>query len=248
MDQENSVVVAISELRKIEQQRIADEAKAKERERIEREKAQALRQAEQDRARRLAEEETRKRFALDLQRRDAEADAQIASLKAELAAVQAARQEIRLRLLAGYPTRIADIKSSRSRLKFLCALAVGSAMTLLGVHFLSPSDSQTNRNESEHSEQRDESNRVERPDTVYPIVRTDIHSDAHLPAPRPDKVQPETPAPKKYNDKSGKRPKQRRDKIKDTKTTGDILNDLEECGDDPTCGLPLIKDKRRIVR
>lgn len=248
MDQENSVTAAISELQELERQRVADEAKKKQRERIESEKARALQPAEQECARRLAEEETRKRFVHDLRRRNAEVDAQIAALKAELAAVQAARQEIRLRLLAGYPTRITEIKSSRLGLKLACALAAGSAMTLLGVYSLSPLEPPANRSESERFERRDEASRGEQPDAEYPIVETEFNSVGRLPVPRPDKEERETPSSKKKNDKSQKHSNPRPEKINKTKPSSDILSDLDECGDDPTCGLPVTKNKRGIKR
>lgn len=248
MDQENSVVIAISELQKLEQQRLAQEAQAKERERIECERAQARKRAEQERARRLAESEAREKIAFDLRRRNVELDTQVAALRSELAAVQAARQEIRLRLLAGYPTQITEIRSSRLGLKLVGAVVVGSAITLLAVYFLSPTHPSTVESEFEHSKPREESIRVEQKAAAFSINKTDKTANGRPDEPRTGRAQGETIPLQKVKSKPRDNSRPRPGKPKDSKKSGDLLGDLDNCGDDPTCGLPVAKDKQSNSR
>lgn len=92
--EDNSVMVALRELRELE----ADRLRAEERRRAE--EAQAKARAEraarerEEHARRVAEEEARLRVERDLRARDAEAERRMAALRAELEAVRADRARI----------------------------------------------------------------------------------------------------------------------------------------------------------
>jgi len=91
---DDSVQLALAELRKLEDDRLAAQARARVEERELLERRQAERRSAEDHAQRVAEAEARERVQVDLRARDAEAERRMASLRAELEAVRADRERV----------------------------------------------------------------------------------------------------------------------------------------------------------
>src|SRR5688500_7749251 len=95
----NSLLFCLDELRKLEDDRIASESRARsEQDRVEADRL-ARAAAEDDHRRRVAEAEARLRVQADLAARDAESERRVASLRQELAAVQTEREVMRARFV-----------------------------------------------------------------------------------------------------------------------------------------------------
>src|SRR5690349_12872801 len=95
----NSLLFCLDELKKLEDDRIASESKARaDRERVEAERL-ARAAAEEQHRRLVAEEEARLRVAADLAARDEDAERRLAALRTELTAVQTERELMRARFV-----------------------------------------------------------------------------------------------------------------------------------------------------
>lgn len=149
MTTENSVLMALGELQSIEEKRIATEQEARrtaereareaaEREAKRRAEAEAQAEAEREHAERVAREEARLNVEAVVDSRTKDADQRIASMKAELAAIQAERQAFQLRMVDA-TTRIEPRRSRGWAAAFGIAMVACAALaTLVIVQITTP--------------------------------------------------------------------------------------------------------------
>lgn len=229
-NQDTSLLFCLGELRKLEEERIAGEAKARvEAERLEAERA-ARAQMEEEQRRRIVEAEAKLRVQADVAARDAEAAQRLAALRAELAAVQSEREVLRARFVEATLPVVAEDRRRAARgwgFAFGAASAVAAGLAALLVMqdpapvALAPAPA----------------SRVEPP--VARVVDAPVVESAPVvePAPEPEPVA--AVAQTKV-----RRPRPPRDTTRNN--TREILSEIDECGDDPTCGIDVDETPRRL--
>lgn len=227
---EQSVLTALDELRRLEEER--QEAERREAERARAAKAEAARRAEEAEAeaarqseeveahrRRVSEEEARLRVDADLAARDAEAERRIMALRAELARVQAAREAEHLQRLAHLEL---PQRAPRGRGFFVGALTsgIGALVVALGFTLFAPEPPSHTSVEAVEPATRPE------PEALAPAVVA--APEPVVAAPAPVQVAPvvttrarERPRPR------GERPVR----------PAQGLDLVERCGDDPLCAI-----------
>jgi hypothetical protein len=230
---DDSVMQALSELRSMEEERAREQALAARRMPAERARAEARQQAEQDHAHKVVEVEARMRVEAELRRRDAEAEARIDALRAELNAVQSARDSLRLQILERGAAIPPERASTARGWQTAFWLAFAATFALAGLLFLKSTTS------------------VERP--IAPSISRSFSAEnvkvatsrspeaaqkAFLPA------APSTSVPKISDAASAKaslpNTKKRPTKAKQANGAGsDGLDKIDKCGNDPTCGANL---------
>lgn len=232
MTQEKSLTAALSELQTLEENRLAEEQREAE---LKSQPEQLALAAECAGKKRVSELKRCERNQADVSERNLEVETRIAALQSELAAVQLAREEIRLRLLASVQTSNTGQHPSLLRWKLACFLALFTTLTLLVLHWVSAGDSPTDtktteRIESIQTDKYAKEDPLNSSEAVHKIEKSiepprNLHSDREPIFSNKPVSKPKTST--KHRDHSLKKPF----------SADDILSDLDSCEDDPTCGL-----------
>ena len=249
---DNSVMVALAELRGIEADRIATERKAAEQARAARERADAAARTEREREReairereasalRVAEAEARLRVGAELEAREADADRRLEVLRAELEMIRADRERMHQSILdrtAGEGFAVAT-PSSRPWVAVSClSAAVAIAMGAWAIHVESRARDGVGPAAAPHREIVESGIPVSsaaalEPAVVAPTAGDDGAAEGQGNGDgRADVRTPSGPARPGGTRAGGgsARPPNRQP------THADPLGDLDRCGDDPTCG------------
>jgi len=218
---DNSVLFALAELRTLEERRLTAERQAEARRQTEVAAAQERQQAEareiEAHKQRLADAEIRLRLDAELRIRDADADRRMATLRAELNAIQVDRERMHETMVARTAEPTGSTSGTRA-LGWKIAFA-GSSATAAGVFALwigqpiPPVYPQATVAAAPTAEARP----AESPAlvTTTPIVAAPPPSVVDLaPRVRPRQTPPRPHVPAKQRD---------------------LLSELERCGDDPIC-------------
>ena len=233
---DDSVMFALSELRRLEAQRIDDERRAREAQAAAEARAKEEAAAREAHARAVAEEEARLRVERDLRARDLEAERRLASLRAELEAVRADRERIHAVVAQIGHDPTPPRRDTRAWLAFGAALTAASAILVVLL------------TRAPAIEERIVQVPVEAPRSAE-VVANDPPPAAETPA--SDAVAVASPsATEPVQTRPASRPgASTRPTRPDTRPTGtagmhgtlsaDPDLDFDHCGDDPTCGIDL---------
>jgi len=219
--QENSVLFALEELRQLESDRQAEDvrrraAAAEARRAAMRAEAERV-EAERLQAERVAEAEARLRVQAELSMRDAEAEQRVASLRAQLAAVEADRELSHQSVLSVADPRPDTSHAGRGWFVGF-ALSAATATALAALLLLRPAPAPRI---------------IEVPVASAPTTVVEA-PEAAAPAPEVavSAPEPEVTAPVLPRTRPRVRPPH-------GDHTDQVFQDLDRCGDDPTCGLSM---------
>ena len=234
-DRENSVVRALSELQALEDARVEEEEKrariiAKEKRRLQQEER---RLQEEEQKKREAESARRRQVEKELKKRDDEAKRRITTLEAELNAIRIERESLRQGLFRHSETKTVK----RSHWEYILALGL-PAVALIGViltflflklQILNTSNPPVNLSTQKSSYPSGLSaTRQSSPKTL--VTGTEV--PRVQPPPRAPKSTISIVSPKK-NKSRVKAIRKRNPKQKNVRDN--ILDNFEQCGDDPMC-------------
>ena len=228
---DDSVMLALSELRRLEAERVEEERKAGEARAAAEARARSEAEAREAHARAVAEEEARIRVERDLRVRDLEAERRLAALRAELDAVRADRERIHAVVAQLGHEPSPPRRDTRGWLAFGAALAAATAI-LVAILAREPAIEERIVQVPIEPPRAIEVAADDAPVTEEPATSDAVAAAVATAAPEPGQTRPTRPRP----------PTQHRPPAGPTSgmhgTAGDDpALDFDHCGDDPTCGL-----------
>ncbi|MBI2895661.1 MAG: hypothetical protein HYY06_19040 [Deltaproteobacteria bacterium] len=226
--QGDSVMFALGELRRLESERMAEEAAMAARRRAEEAEERAAADRASEEARRAEEEEDRRRAESEAREKDADAARRIEMLRLELAAVSAERERLRERYLEAGAGAYVDTRARTNRRAWIALLGfttismAGLAIVLATRPPLPPPPEPASLEAPALA-----------PSTVQDVAEHDERPAIALPSP--------DPAPGQAASHTRPRPahgaKVRPPAAPPAKRPPDLLRDLCEDSEDPTCGM-----------
>ncbi len=244
---DDSVLCALDELRELESARLQEQAERQQQLHAEAEArlAEEQRQAEEQRAQQVAEAEARLRMDAEIQRRDAEAEARIAALRAELRAVQCSREAFHRDFLESrsreYDPDTSAWRAARKwKLAFATACTAVAALGLLlmvdGTGSSAPPSPRPIPDPAPASASPLEP--VEVFGTVEPAAPI-ASRDAADPAPETSRLVRRSPTKNRQGVRASRGNELPTKAGLRSGGPGRELGEIDECGDDPTCGIEI---------